>query len=527
MLARSLVCTASLIAALTLPLSSLAASETAPTEIELQTKRIALFKNGFGIVTGQAKLPDQPGAVRITPLPQATLGSFWLNWNKQTQVSQIIARTVETSEDQPARSIPELLRANAGKTVRLKIGDEWLTGKVRPSLPEQAGSTLLLETQDTLVVLNPNQVQRIELPLNAKIQVAQTTTQPVVDLNLDKVGQDASLQVEYMASGIAWSPSYRVDLIDEETAQLTAKAVIVNDLTDLHDVSIELVTGYPHLQYAHQPSSFSPTSLHQFLRDMRRDRSRESGFALGGQALSNTASRRESRTRHSPAQPIEGQSTEDLYFYPLQDITLAKGERGYFPIFEETVPYKHVYTWDIPDAVDNNNRYRRDDRSKPAPEIVWHAIALTNTTKHPWTTAPGQTAKDTRVLGQDTVHYTPAGASTDLRITQALAIKAEQVEFEVDRDPQAQRFHGSTYEKVTIQGELVLTNRKGKAVTVKVSKQMSGEVGSAEGEPKITKLATGLRAVNPRSELQWEVPLPADSTKPVKLTYRYTVHIRR
>lgn len=526
MLLRLLACLTALLIMIACPAGTRAEPEPEPQEVRLTPQRVTLFKNGFGIVNGRATLPEQVGPVRITPLPQAKLGSLWLGWDQETRLGEITARYVDITEKKAATSIPDLLKANEGKPVKLRVDDEWLTGTLRPSDPGQLGDTLLLETEDTLAALPIASVQRVQLPLDATTQVARSSRQPVLDFNLDQIGEDPSLMVEYMASGIAWSPSYRVELVDQESARITAKAVIVNDLIDLDKVDVELVTGYPHLQYADKPSSFSPASLQQFLNSMRRNSNHDHqvGFHLQ-QALSNTRSPRSTAGRVDNV-PLDGQTTEDLYFYPLTGVTLAKGERGYFQIFTETVPYQHVYTWDIPDAIDTDNRYRRRDDDEPDHEIVWHAISLTNTTNQPWTTAPGQTTKDSRVLGQDTLHYTPVGDSTDLRITQALAIKAEQFEYEIERAPELERLYGSNYHKITIQGELVLNNRKGKDVNVRITKQVSGQVVSAQGDPTITKLATGLRKVNPRSELVWDVPLPADANGPVKRTYRYTVYIR-
>ena len=67
-----------------------------------------------------------------------------------------------------------------------------------------------------------------------------------------------------------------------------------------------------------------------------------------------------------------------------------------------------------------------------SPQVVWHALELTNTTEQPWTTAPAMTMKDGRVLGQSTLTFTPPEGASRLRITQAVSIKAEQAELEAN-----------------------------------------------------------------------------------------------
>ncbi|MFH1742487.1 MAG: hypothetical protein ABIH23_26075, partial [bacterium] len=157
---------------------------------------------------------------------------------------------------------------------------------------------------------------------------------------------------------------------------------------------------------------------------------------------------------------------------------------------------------------------------------VWHALKLTNTTGNPWTTAPATTMKDGRILGQDTIFYTPDKASTKLKITEAVAIDAEQTENETARQRNAATYYGCNYDLVTIEGELAVTNYKGKPVTIEITKTLSGEVQETDGDPKITKLARGLQMVNPRSQIVWEVEVEPGRDKTVKLNYTYRVYAR-
>ena len=83
-----------------------------------------------------------------------------------------------------------------------------------------------------------------------------------------------------------------------------------------------------------------------------------------------------------PATPSYGDASagvaaEDLFYYPLRNVTLERGRVGYFGLFSAEVPYAHIYTWDIPDYVDQNDYYRAEEESQP--EIVWHNLELENT----------------------------------------------------------------------------------------------------------------------------------------------------
>ena len=89
--------------------------------------------------------------------------------------------------------------------------------------------------------------------------------------------------------------------------------------------------------------------------------------------------------------PKEGQAAEDLFLYPVNNVQLKKGEAGYYPLFTESVPFKHIYLWKIADYVDEEERYyydRRRDEKREREEDVWHCLRMENNTKVPWTTAP-------------------------------------------------------------------------------------------------------------------------------------------
>jgi hypothetical protein len=201
---------------------------------------------------------------------------------------------------------------------------------------------------------------------------------------------------------------------------------------------------------------------------------------------------------------------------------------AYIPLFTETVPYKHIYQWDIPDYVDAQGRYDynrgRGEEQEPEQE-VWHSLRLTNTTKVPWTTAPGETVKAGAILGQDTLEYTPSGADTTLRITRAVGVKADQIEHETNRKRDAMQLYGYHYDLVTVRGELSVANSQNKGITMEITKMLSGEVKSIEPDAKQEKMAQGLRRMNGLMKLTWTIELgPAEEKR---LSYVYDVYVRR
>jgi hypothetical protein len=302
----------------------------------------------------------------------------------------------------------------------------------------------------------------------------------------------------------------------------------------LNGVEVQLVTGFPHLQFA---DVVSPTAmkedLAQFLQALSKGESERGQPSVMYNVMSQSAAAYRAPHGAGALMPSygtaeAGQIAEDLFLYPTGKLKLAKGEVGYIPLFTESVPCEHIYQWDIPDYVDEEGRYQygRDGRDQQEPEQeVWHSLRLTNKTRVPWTTAPAETVKAGMILGQDTLQYTPAGSDGTLRITRAVGVKAEQIELETDRKRDAARLYGYSYDLITVQGDLSITNTQGKAITVEITKTLSGEVKSATPDAARQKLAKGLRRMNGLMKLTWTLDLAPGQQQ--DLSYTYEVYVRR
>ena len=60
---------------------------------------------------------------------------------------------------------------------------------------------------------------------------------PVLLVTASGMGAEpATVAVTYLSKGMAWAPSYRVDISDASLLELEQKAVIKNELEDLEDV---------------------------------------------------------------------------------------------------------------------------------------------------------------------------------------------------------------------------------------------------------------------------------------------------
>ncbi|WP_432799388.1 hypothetical protein [Poriferisphaera sp. WC338] len=535
---------------------------------------IALFKNGYGVVVSKANLDtastftveerEQPHTFQIDLFPNASQGTFWMNWSNWANLTNIKSTYAKATEKAVASNIQEVIRANIGNNINLKIDKNWIRatildvpeikqqnpGEPRPLIfpPPRFSDIVYLKTGDAILVKRMHQIQDVQLPAGSNIpQVDHTSHKPVLqfDANLNPIVRGVTLptivKTSYLAKGIAWAPSYIVNIDkltdDNLTADLSAKAVLINDLIDLDNVSAELIAGFPHMQFQTASSGMTLQPLDQFINNLMQKQAR---YAGRGNGMSNVMSQRMDMVQEMsmaapsmPQQAVKGETTEDLYFYQLENVSLKKGERGYFPLFASEIGAKSIYTWDIPDFVDQYDNYMNPQQQKQLVQPVWHSLELTNNTDRPWTTAPAVTMKDGRILGQDTITYTAPKATSRLKITQALAIKAKQQEEELSRQQanskQIAIFAGNSrnYAIITARGSLELTNYKSKPVEIEVSKTLSGQVLKSSNDPEIIKLAKDLDRLNPTSKLTWKITLKPGLENKVKLTYEYKVISRR
>jgi hypothetical protein len=531
-------------------------AETVPPPLNVQ--QVALFKNGLGFFIGQFACPADKASFQVALPVAPSHGTFWVSYPPDLALTSVVARQVESGQTLEAVTVAEMLRANPGKKVRLVIGDKEVAGTIKyvaetrnmprpdpyqpgqrtapadyqPWQPQQA-SLLILDTENGELSLDPRAVtQAIFVDGGAERRFVARDKSAVLSVQLKNPAPGQKLTVTFLAKGITWAPSYLVDITDSAKARLSAKALILNDACELKDATAQLVTGFPHLLFADIASPMAlKEDLAQFLQALSQGQSERGRPGIMSNVMTQRAQfapmpSEAAMPAYSAAEA--GQVAEDLFLYPAGQVNLAKNEVAYIPLFTEAVPYKHIYQWDIPDYVSQEDSYQY--RSQPpgsTPELqeVWHSIRLTNSTKVPWTTAPGETVKNGTILGQDTLNYTPAGAQATLRITQAVGIKAEQREFETDRKRDAMQLYGEHFDRVTVRGELSVTSFQDKAVTMEITKTLSGDLKTAHPEAQIEKLATGLRRMNGLLKLTWTLDLPPAQKK--DLTYTYEVYVRR
>jgi hypothetical protein len=515
--------------------------DAAQVALASKATRVALFKNGLAFVRREVEVPAETRSLRLDELPAPVHGTFWLAADPaRLVIGPGVARRSSVAETVAAGDVTELLRANVGRRLTLLVGDERLTGVLaampesarpaqpweRDAAPARRRELLILDTEGGQLGIAPAHVRRVESegePLALEYAREREAVALTVDVTPLAEGP-STLTVLYLEHGLTWAPSYAIDLTDPQRATLTAKAEVLVEAEDLEGATLELVTGYPNLQFSHV---VDPIALQGDLQAFLTALAGGGGQAAVGAALlsqrvtSNVASFEDGAHFPVAGAPEPGAAVEDLFFYEVPNANVARGERGLFPLFTARVPYAHVYEWKLADSADP--RYGREDDGEREEEI-WHSVRLSNDGTVPWTTAPAMTMKQGRLLGQDTLTYTSVGGETTVRITRAVDVQGEQAEYELSRDPKTVNIYGRAYWKVTRRGELRVTNHKREAVALEITRRVQGEVVANPDEADTARLPDRRTDVNPTTRLQWKVPLEPGATR--ELGYEYTVLVR-
>ncbi|MCJ7751014.1 MAG: hypothetical protein MUQ65_07945, partial [Armatimonadetes bacterium] len=446
---RSVISLLAVLCLAALGLSALADSDE-PAPVQTLLKRVALFKNGLGFFVREGTLTEDHRAALVGPFAVPSHGSFWVTAPSRSGFLGAVARKATGTEEIPARDLVELLRGNVGRTVAIWLSSDpestlagtliafapdrpqwrpepYAIGGGQPSElipPPGPGNFALIETDDGIVAINPYRIARIDFPeSNPSTAFSRSVERVELEASFSSPGAGDWLSVSYLAQGMTWAPSYLIDISDPKQAGLSSKALIINEAENLDQAHVDLITGFPNLEFANIMSPIGmKQDLAQFLQSLASGVSRAD---LGSVVTQNVAFMRSAEMSGPSSMPdygaaASGQAAADLFFYPIEAVTLGRGETGYYPLFTSSLPYTEFYEWKIPDYINPEGHYRSAQQGQPdQPEIVWHSLRLTNRTKLPWTTAPAQLMKDGHIIGQDTLHYTAPKAETVVKITHA------------------------------------------------------------------------------------------------------------
>ena len=526
-------CASALTVAQALTFTTSAAEKAAPLSTfgKLPIKEITVFKDGHAFVAHEGEMPtDEHGNVLMDYLPTPVVGTFWpYSAEKRAKLTSVVASTKRVLVERTALSVRELLEANIGAEVIITESGTnryaaTILGVPARSAEEQAatnppntgeklpekGNLILLQTAEGVKALPIDRIQDVTFKQAHKPTAVNEEFRNLLTLKLDwgraKPAKAVNVGLFYLQKGVRWISSYKVEIDGNGKAAVKLQATLLNELADLEDVSVNLVVGVPTFAFK---DTIDPIALQQTLAQLSQyfqtdTGGRNSPLAFNfSNAIMSQQMAPPGDYRAAPTPGLVGElgpeigdagKSEDLFVFNVEHVSLRRGERIVLPIAEFSLPYKDVFTLELPfgpppevRANLNNEQQRELARLFNAPKVM-HKIRLTNNSKYPLTTAPALIIRQGRVLAQGMMTYTSTGASVDLPITTAVDFQVKKTDVESKRTPNALEENGNRYSRVDLAGKITITSHRTKPTKLEITRYVLGAADSAEADGKVEKM---------------------------------------
>jgi hypothetical protein len=518
-------------------------------EFNPEVKRVAVFKNGYAFTYREGESNVINGWAYTTRTPVGVLGTVWgYTTLPNTKIVQLLASESDKRETERVNDIAEVLLANEG--ARIRFVDSYSSNKTFEGTYEIVGRnrnfaastatssqeiTIALKTETGVMFFPISYMRNVEILGQPKYEKPKNVRETRLSLKVEGVAdnQKVNLGIAALERGIRWIPAYRVEVKGEpiKEAKLELEAMLINDIADLKNSDVYFVVGVPSFLFQNE---VSPLSLSTAFAGVSTGFRRDQNINLSNSIMTQRAGEQTSFDADdiSPTSPDEEKSAsfsaEQLYLYQANQVTLKKGERMSQRLFSLTVPCSEVFEWTIDDASaePESSRSRSAPITQPLTNRVWYGLRLKNTTGMPWTTAPAISFRDWKPLGQNLLSFTPTGTDNILRVTPATEVIGTHTLEEKSREPKQLRYSGSTYDYdlVTVEGTIKVKNIKKQPVELVLTRNVTGDVISANESSRVSREGFNLQAINPNSLIKWNFTLP---TGEKEIKYTYKIYVRR
>lgn len=499
----------------------LAADEAHPLVWEPAVRSVAVFKNGIGFFIRDGEVQLRDGWCVARAVPPALLGTLAVYAeDERAHVDILGAGQGELVDfdgvDGPADIAGRLAWLQSYIGLRLNLTFRPAEGADREAhgkLKQVEGEYAILENDGQLNAVLIGQIRRAQI-LDYALRIH------VADAPVDK---PVRLGMAYLRKGITWIPEYALRIIDEETAELTLRGTLVNEVEDLINTDVHFVVGVPHFAYA---DYLTPLAVGQMIRTAaaavpEQFLSQIAGNAIMNRAALATDSRAGTELILQPAPAggnpeavdgmlrslpqMDGAGASDYTVYTRAGLTLRCGEKAVVTIFQKRIRYGHTYRWESPGE-------------------LRHFLVLHNDTDTAWTTGPVVAVSAARPLCQDRILYTPRGGRHHLPVTTAINIATNAEETEVERKLKA---HEPTLhywvDQVSLRGRLVVENYEDRKVELTIRRLVPGRLTAASDNGRISNDSEQLKLEERRGWVEWVLYLAPRERR--ELTYDYERYV--
>ena len=489
-----------------------------------RTRSVAVFKNGLGFFMREGAVELRDGWCVAKQVPPAAFGTLAIYSHDDKQTVDIVGSGPGEVVEFDGRDLADdvttkLKRLSASLNLKVQLHykhkgeDRNAAGRLVSVGPKFA---VLDDGNNSLAVPveGIRKMQILELPLRIHTVCEN-----------EKPGKSAHLGMAYLRKGITWIPEYTLNVIDEETAELTLRGTVVNEAEDLVHTDVNLVVGVPHFMHT---EFMAPLAVGQVIRAigtamapnavlsqqmMNRAAvvaNNAAGMGMGGMpgGVVNREVNQPNDTLNKVVgnlPQLGGAAASDYTVYTKKDLTLRRGEKAIVTLFVKKINYSNLYRWTPPNPMQ-------------------HSLVLHNQTDTPFTTGPCLAISNGRPLSEDLLKYTPKGGNGDLPITAAVNISHHKSEREVDRKLKAYSpAHDVYFDLVTLEGRLTLRNYEKRPVRIVIDNPIPGKPIDAGEDGRTSIDSTKLKLLERAGSVSWTVDIEPGKDK--TLTYRYDRYV--
>jgi hypothetical protein len=500
-------------------------------------RRLTLHLGGRTITGQLAQVLDMPADTAAVPSPYAP--GFFVDGQSGRSPFEALR---SMSEARMARMLSYGGYGNAP----LQPGEEG--GILKRELTPVGGNYVVMdETEAGRMVLPVAQVQSLsgkdlQTQMVREEEVFSRTKRLNFDFGKDLAGKEVTLKLFYFTGGLRWIPTYRVSGELKDKAELSLQGEILNEIEDVEKAALDLVVGVPNFRFK---ETISPLTLERMMRNALT--AAQPGLAMRNNEFGNANYSQQAGAWRG--REVEGQSTasiapelsgsggeQDLFVYSVKEFSLKRGSRATVPLWQNTVPMRHVYTLDLKPIRSRNGHgiVEAQPGANPSPlkiaqNKIWHQLELANNSNLPWTTGAALSMRQNLPLGQDLLTYTPVGGCSLLPLTVAVDMLSNYDEEEVSRKHNAINIGNTDYMLVTKKGTVSVTNYRKEKSVMRISLSTGGRVEqvSDEGKVKTNDFAgtdwqeSGYHMINNHSDVTWDLSIDPGQTKVITYTVSF------
>lgn len=468
MIRRMLTLAAALSLVLMIRVSAEDVAASTTNAFKTKTKSVAIFKDGYGffIREGKARLYD--GWAMTDYIPRATAGSFWFySLEPDSRISTVRSTGRNEVHFENTAELLDSLRHKIGMQIRLTTADASAEGE------------LMRVLDDMVLVKSGKDVRVVQL---ADIKTAQVLGNPLLlRVESKKKLDEVTVNMGYLQQGITWIPTYSLELTGPNTAQITLRATITNNVEDLLGSKIYLVVGIPNFYLRNQMDPLTVHSLGLTVLGSMPGLAAGSALQITSNALqADFSSFGVTVTPASLSIPVEG--LQEMYFYEADVPEVLIGDVVMSTVLSGAIPYRS-----------------------------------------PLTTGPVMVLQDGKPVSQDQLLYTPMGAESRVKLTQATDMRTDTSEKEIERK-EPERIGDRVFIQVISETTLKITNHREKTADFEVTRNVVGKVLEASDDGTIRSRPNPDDALNPLSRVTWTTKV--EPGKDRVLTYRYLRYVR-